>query len=254
MTTNEIYAVILSLLAAASAGIVGSFALMKKMTLAGDVISHIALPGLGLAFLFKINPIIGGAVTLILGTILIWNLEKETGLATETTIGVIFAASVALGALITPREDLIDALFGGFAPTSFLGFIMGLGIVALIIIFLFKFKNKLMISLFSPELAAATDINVDRVNLYYLLSFSLTIILGLQFLGALLVGALIIVPAAIGRQLARNFDMFLIVSSTASVLSVTLGILVSFYLSLSLGPTIISIAAILFALSLIRRR
>lgn len=254
MTTNEIYAVILSLLAAASAGIIGSFALMKKMTLAGDVISHIALPGLGLAFLFKINPIIGGAATLILGTIIIWNLEKETGLATETTIGVIFAASVAIGALITPKEDLIDALFGGFQPISYFGFLVGLGIVALIVIFLFKFKNKLMISLFSPELAAATGINIDRINLYYLLSFSLTVILGLQFLGALLVGALIIVPAAIGRQLARNFETFLIASSAASVLSVTLGIFASFYLSLSLGPTIICIAAILFALSLIRRR
>lgn len=254
MTTNEIYAVILSLLAAVSAGIIGSFALMKKMTLAGDVISHIALPGLGLAFLFKINPIIGGAATLILGTIIIWNLEKETGLATETTIGVIFAASVAIGALITPKEDLIDALFGGFQPISYFGFLVGLGIVALIVIFLFKFKNKLMISLFSPELAAATGINIDRINLYYLLSFSLTVILGLQFLGALLVGALIIVPAAIGRQLARNFETFLIASSVASVLSVTLGIFASVYLSISLGPTIICIAAILFALSLIRKR
>lgn len=255
MTTNEIYAVVISLLAAASAGIIGSFALMKKMTLAGDVISHIALPGLGLAFLFKINPIVGGAATLILGTIMIWSLEKETGLATETTIGVIFAASVALGALITPREDLIDALFGaGFEPTSFFGFLVGLAIVALIVIFLFKFKNKLMISLFSPELALAAGINVNRMNLFYLLSFSLTVILGLQFLGALLVGALIIVPAAIGRQLARSFETFLIASSAASVLSVTLGIFASSYLNISLGPTIICIAAILFALSLIRKR
>ena len=254
MATNEIYAIVLSLLAAASAGIIGSFALMKKMTLAGDVISHVALPGLGLAFLFKINPIVGGTATLILGTILIWSLEKETGLATETTIGVIFAASVALGALITPKEDLIDALFGGFAATSLTGFIAGLLVVALIIIFLFKFKNRLVISLFSPELAAGSGINVNQVNLFYLLSFSLTVILGLQFLGALLVGALIIVPAAIGRQLAHSFETFLIASAAAGVISVTLGILVSTYFNLSLGPTIICIASILFILSLIRKK
>ena len=126
MTTSDIYSIILALAAAISAGLIGSFALMKRMSLAGDVISHVALPGLGLAFLFKINPLIGGAATLLIGTLLIWHLGKKTALSTETTIGVIFAASVAIGALITPQEDLIEALFGGFQKPALLGFLIGL--------------------------------------------------------------------------------------------------------------------------------
>jgi ABC-type Mn2+/Zn2+ transport system permease subunit len=60
-SSGEIYAIILALLFAVAAGLVGSFALMKRMLLASDVISHVALPGIGLAFLFGFNPLLGGA-------------------------------------------------------------------------------------------------------------------------------------------------------------------------------------------------
>src|SRR5450756_2169271 len=112
MATSELYSIILALATALAAGIVGSFALMKRMSLAGDVVSHIALPGLGLALLFHINPLVGAAAALMLGTVLIWRLEKEATLTTDVAIGVIFTAALAIGTLVTPSEDLIEALFG----------------------------------------------------------------------------------------------------------------------------------------------
>ncbi len=251
---GEFYSIVLALATAIAAGLVGSFALMKRMSLAGDVISHVALPGLGIAYLIHANPLLGGAVTLFLGTLLIWQLQKSSSLSTETAIGVIFVASVAIGTLLTPQEDLIDALFGGFAPLDLNGFLLGLAGVVVIVSFILAFKDELILSLFSPDLAATSGVNVNRLNLYYLLVFSLTILLGLQFLGALLVGALVIVPAAIGRQLTHTLSAFLIASSIASVLSVTLGLIVSHYHGLALGPSIVSIAAIMFALSLFKKK
>ena len=114
MSAAENYSLILMLLTALAAGLVGSFALMKRMSLAGDVVSHIALPGLGLALLFHINPLIGAAAALFLGTILIWHLQEGGTLTTDVAIGVIFTAALAIGTLVTPSEDLIEALFGGF--------------------------------------------------------------------------------------------------------------------------------------------
>ncbi len=73
---HTIYAALLTLLFAAAAGLVGSFALMRRMLLAGDVISHLALPGLGLAFMFHFYPLAGGACSLLLGTLLIAQLQK----------------------------------------------------------------------------------------------------------------------------------------------------------------------------------
>ena len=63
MAAPEVYSITLALLTALAAGFIGSFALMKRMSLAGDVISHIALPGLGLALVFHINPLVGAAAT-----------------------------------------------------------------------------------------------------------------------------------------------------------------------------------------------
>ncbi len=264
MTLPALYSIILVLLTALAAGLVGSFALMKRMSLAGDVISHIALPGLGLALLFHFNPLVGAAATLFLGTLLIWRLQQVGTLTTDVAIGVIFTAALAIGTLVTPSEDLIEALFGGFQALTLLWFLLGVLAVLSIITFTYAFRHKLILALFSPELAAATGINVARLDLYYLLVFSLTVLLGLRFLGALLVGALIIIPAATGRQLTHTLTRFLFASSAASMLSVAFGFLITRYyphltlgsvtLNLSLGPAIISVATVLFLLSLLRKK
>jgi ABC-type Mn2+/Zn2+ transport system permease subunit len=264
MTAPASFSIILALLTAIAAGLVGSFALMKRMSLAGDVISHVALPGLGLALLLHFNPLLGAAATLFIGTLLIWRLQSGGTLTTDVAIGVIFTAALAVGTLLTPSEDLIEALFGGFQKLTLISFLLGVVAVIGVTTFLYVFRHKLVLSMFSPELAAATGVNVSRLNLYYLLVFSLTVLLGLRFLGALLVGALIIIPAATGRQLTHTLTRFLIASSVVSLVSVIIGFAINrFYsqlqigsvtLNLSLGPAIISVATLLFLLSFLKRK
>src|SRR5579872_5067127 len=96
------YSFILAILFALAAGLVGSFAFMKRMVLASDVISHLALPGLGVAFLLHVSPLAGGAASLFLGAFLIWWLQGRTGLSLDSMIGIVFACALALGAAITP--------------------------------------------------------------------------------------------------------------------------------------------------------
>jgi ABC-type Mn2+/Zn2+ transport system permease subunit len=264
MSVTEFYSIVLALLTSLAAGLVGSFALMKRMSLAGDVISHVALPGLGLALLFRVNPLIGAAGALLLGTLLIWQLQKAGTLSTEVAVGVIFTAALAIGTLVTPSEDLIEALFGGFQSLTLAGFLTGIVLVSVVLVFLLVFRHKLILSLFSPELAATTGVKVARLDLYFLLVFSTTVLLGLRILGALLVGALIIVPAAIGRQLTHSLKGFLSASALASILSVVTGLAINHYypylrvgpmtVNLALGPTIISVASVLFVLSFLRKK
>ncbi|HVC90890.1 MAG TPA: metal ABC transporter permease [Acidobacteriaceae bacterium] len=252
--SGTIYGVILALLFAVAAGLVGSFALMKRMILAADVISHVALPGLGLAFLLHFNPLLGGGITLFLGTLLIWQLQKKASLSTEVAIGVVFAGSVAIGAVLTPKEDFVEAFFGKFEQISGFTFWLGVFAIALIVYFVLRFKSALILNLFSPELAAATGIKLNRLNLLFLLVFSLTVLIGLRFMGALLAGALIIIPAATGRRLANSISRFLLASSLASLLAVGIGFLLNAYVlhNLSIAPTIVIVSALLFGLSLIR--
>lgn len=253
MATSEalsVYAILLGTLAAIAAGLTGSFALMKRVTLAGDVISHIALPGIGLAFLFGFNPLLGGATTLLLGTVVIAKLEETTGLTTDAMIGVVFAASLAAGALVTPDKDLIEALFGNLRPVTPVGLGLGLGATALVIGTLWWNRHRMILHLFSPELATTLGINGKRLNLMFMLLFGVTVLLGLQFLGALLASALIMIPPTIGRRLTHRLSHFMAISAAASVVSVLGGLAVAAWRNLPLGPTVVTFASVLFGVSL----
>lgn len=255
INSSELYSIILAIFAAAAAGLVGAFALIKKTVLAGDVISHLAIPGLGLALIIKINPLWGAALTLLLGTIIIWKLEKKASLSTEAAIGVIFSVSVASGALLlNSTEELIDALFGNIKNISITELIFGIMISLIVISVLWVMRHKLIISLFSADLAATTKINIGLINLLFLIAFALTILAGLKFLGALLAGALIIIPASAAKQLTHNLNKFLFISTILSIVSVIIGFVASSIYKLEFGPTVIVTASLLFALSLSKRK
>ncbi len=255
MHESYILLVLLALCFALAAGLIGCFALMKRMLLASDVISHLALPGLGVAYLLKLNPLYGGAVTLFLGTFLVWQLQKKTGLATDASIGVVFAAALAIGAAVTPQGDLIDALFGGLEAASWLGFALGVVASGVIVFAVFLLKDRLTLATFSPELAATSGIRVDRLDLVYLLVFSLTVLVGLRFMGALLSSSLIILPAAAARQFADSLTRFFVISAAISIVSILAGFFVNayvFHLS-TVAPATVMFAALVFAASLLAR-
>ncbi|MCL4406035.1 MAG: metal ABC transporter permease [Patescibacteria group bacterium] len=250
MTIETSY-LLLSVFIAAAAGLVGCFALMKKMTLASDAFSHIALPGLGIAILLKINPLIGGAAALMIGGLLVWLIENRTRISSEAVIGVIFSASLAVGSLITPREDLIEALFGGLQAINPLEFVIAALISLAIIAFILKNKERLVVSLISRDLAATSGISTERLNFYFLLFFSLTIILGLRYSGVLLMGSLIIVPAAAAKYLSRSLKGMLATSTVISVVSTISGLLLASKFNLTAGPIIVIIAAAAFFAGLV---
>src|SRR5574341_1618523 len=97
MTTDSIGALALPVGMAVAAGLVGCFAVMRRMTLASDAISHVALPGIGIALALQLNPVLGGFAALFLGTLLVWALEYKTQVPTEAVIGVVFSAALAVG-------------------------------------------------------------------------------------------------------------------------------------------------------------
>ncbi|MDP3947324.1 MAG: metal ABC transporter permease [bacterium] len=237
---------ILSALVALTAGLVGAFALMRRMTLAADPVSHIALPGIGIALLVGANPLLGGSIALVLGAFLIWILEERSRTNIDAVIGVVFAAALALGTIITPKEELIEALFGSLQelspPEFWTAIAVSIGIVAFIVFF----RHQMAVSLISRDLARASGVNTRLLNLVFLLVFVASIILGLRFIGALLMGSLIIIPAVSARKLAHGFVPFLCWSGGIAVFSMLFGTALAARFGWELGPSVIAAASAVF--------
>lgn len=236
---------------AVAAGLVGCFAVMRRLTLAADAISHVALPGIGLALLLRMQPMVGALAMLLIGTTLIWAVESYTGMPTETVVGVVFSVALAIGSMTTSGEQLIEALFGGAGNLTSSELAIGLVGAAAVIAFILKARNSLIVALVSPEIAVTSGINVARLNLVYLLMFALTVALGLRFLGVLLMGSLIIIPAATAKRLARDLSGMLVISVIVAVASTLLGTYAAGRFHGETGPFIITVAGGLFLLSLL---
>jgi len=243
---SEAFDIVLPLVMAAAAGLVGSIAVMRRMTLAPDAISHVALPGIGAALLLRINPVLGGVVALLLGTLLVWALEHKTRIPTEAIIGVVFSAALAVGSMLASGEELMEALFGAPRRAGRAEILAGLATAALVIGFILRARSRLVLTLVSPDLARTAGVAVGRLNLLFLLTFALTVALGLRYLGVLLMGSLIIIPAATAKHLARRLSTMQALSVLCAMGSTLIGSLAAPLLHRDAGPVIITAAAAIF--------
>lgn len=234
---------------AIAAGLVGCFAVMRRMALAGDAFSHVALPGIGVALALHIHPIFGAVAMLFFGALLVWALEDTSHVATETVIGVVFSGALAIGSMTTSGEDLIEALLGQSGALSITEMVFGLVAAVVVIAFVVGRKDALVVALVSPDIARTADVNVRRLNLLYLQLFALTVALGLRYLGVLLMGSLIIVPAATAKRLSRNLNQMLTWSAALAVTATVCGTSLGWWLHRETGPLIVTIAAAGFLLT-----
>jgi zinc transport system permease protein len=252
MGANAVESLLLSLAMAVAAGLVGCFAVMRRMALAADALSHVALPGIGIALALRVNPVFGAAAMLFFGALLVWALEGKSHLAAEAIIGVLFSVALAVGSMMASGEELIEALFGGMGALRWPELVFGVIASAAIVSFMVIQRNKLVVMLVSPEVARTAGIDVRRLNLLFLETFALTIALGMRYMGVLLMGALIIIPAVTAKRLARNLTAMLQAAVAISVFSTLVGTLAAGWLHRPTGPLIVVVAAVGFLLSFLR--
>lgn len=253
MSTTSIESVLLLLATSAAAGLVGSFVVMRRMVLAADALSHVALPGIGLALLLKIHPLAGALFALFLGTVFIWSIERRARLPTETVVGVVFSAALALGTLMTSGDELIHALLG--KPSQLRGWelLVALAAAAGVIAFLLGRRREILVSLVSREIATSMGIRVGMLDLQFMLAFALTIALGVRYLGVLLTGSLVIIPAATAKHLAGGLRAMFSITVALAIASTLVGTSIGIALGRETGPPIVLVAAGFFFAALIKK-
>jgi zinc transport system permease protein len=247
LTDTITFGLIVGVFVGSTAGYLGSIMVSKHMALVGDALSHVALPGLALGILFNFNPFIGAFTFLAATVIVTWYLQKSTTLSVEAIIGVLFVLALAIGILITPEVDLLEALFGDVSKITLTDTIITV-LVSIAVIFVTKaIYQKLAVSMISKELAIASRIKVERINLIYLFLVAIIVALGIKEVGTLLVGALVIVPAAAAKNISSTLTRYSLMSAIFGLASATSGVILSSYVNLPAGPLVVIVGAVIFA-------
>lgn len=247
------YILVSGALVAVASGLVGSFLILRRMALMSDALSHVALPGIALGVLFHFSPIWGGIAFLFFGVLLIWLIEHKTRLATESVTGVLFVTALAVGALLIPEQDLLEAFFGSVQSIS-AGQAIALGVVALaIIFFVLKYLKRLTLFAIAPELSVSVKTSTVATELILLSLIALTIALGISFVGVLLISALAIIPAATARNLANTFTGFVFLSGALAVVALVAGLFIGNGYGVNPGIATVLVSAVLFGFSLFKR-
>ena len=251
---NFLFSLISGIFIGGATGYLGSLMLTKRMALVGDALGHVALPGMGLALLLGLDVSFGAFVFLLLGIFLIWLFEIRTSMPTEALVGVVFVASLAIGFLIVPEPELLEALFGDISEISFIMALASAIFSILIFLAINRIYPNMILANISDDLARSEGIKTKKQNFIYLLSIAAMVALGVKVVGSLLVGALVIIPAATARNLSKNLKQYYLGSIIFGVLSCFFGILLFKFIGFSAGPLIILTSTFFFLISLILKR
>jgi zinc transport system permease protein len=245
------------LLVAAICPMIGLFLVLRRLSLIGDGLGHIAFSGVAAGFLLQIYPVITALVFTVLGAAGIEWLRSRQRAYGDLILAIFFYSGIAGGVVLSKLGDSLSTaqLFGYlFGSISTIGesdvwFILGLGIVVAAIIILF-YKELFALS-FDEATARVSGIRVGTLNMLVAVTTAVTVSLGMRVVGLLMVAALMVIPVATALQLGRGFRATLAFSVAFSMVSLTTGLAASYYLDLPPGGTIVLAAVGLFLATLV---
>jgi ABC-type Mn2+/Zn2+ transport system permease subunit len=234
--------------------VVGVFVTLRSMAFFSDAISHAALAGIALGVLLGIAPIPAAVIFCVAVAIGITFLTFRSDLTSDTVIGVFFSGSMALGVLIIGLQkgyqtDLLSYLFGDILAVSNADVVLSIGL-AVVVVGLIFWRSTLLIKVaFNRDLAQVEGARVVLWDYLFMVLLALTVAVSLKIVGIVLVSALIIVPAATARNVARNFRSLMGVAVVVGLVSALAGLVGSYYLNTASGPTIVVVMILLFIVS-----
>jgi len=235
-------------------GPLGAFVVWRRMAYFGDEVAHAAILGVALALAFSLSVFIG-TVTVALAVGLIAATLATRRRAMDTTLGVLAHSALALGRVGISfvrgvRIDLNALRFGDILTVTGGDLALIWAGSAVVLALLAWRWSALLSATLNPELAASTGIDPRREQLVLTLAVALVVALSLKVVGALLIGALLIIPAAAARGFARTPETMAALAVVIGALSAVGGVAASAIVDTPAGPSFVVAAALVFVLSL----
>ncbi len=244
------YAVIAGVLIALCAALLGVSLVLKRYSMIGDGLSHVAFGAIAVAAVFGAAPMAVALPITIVAAILLLALSSSTKIKGDAAIAMISVGTLALGYLLlnvfsassNVSGDVCTTLFGSTSilTLSKTDVILCLALTAIVILVFVLFYNRIFAVTFDESFASATGTNTKAYNTLIAVVTAVVIVLAMNLVGALLISALIIFPALSAMRLFKSFRSVIISSAIISVACALIGIFIAILYGTPVGSTIVA--------------
>ncbi len=238
-----------------SCSLLGLFLVLKRFSLFGDAISHVAFGGLTLGLFLKSNPIWISFIVSIIGGLAMVKLNSSKRVYSDSSVAVLLSFGLAIGLVLVGLSggfsiDITSYLFGSIFLVSYdeTLIIVFLGIV--IVSFVIVFYKSLIYLVFNEDQAKISGLNVTLLNYLFIILATISIVISIRLIGVLMVSSLLIIPNVAALLLGCGFKRTLLLSACFSLISVILGTLLSYEINVTpSGMIVLMSTGIFFSLS-----
>jgi zinc transport system permease protein len=229
----------------------GIFLVLRRFSLIGDGLAHVTFGGIAIGLFLRVYPIYVAVPVVMLGSLGILKLTEKARLYGDAAIGIVSSLGIAGGILLASiaggfNIDLFSYLFGSILAISNAEVITSIVLSVILIVIILFFYQELLSVTFDEESAMASGVKTKRINTILVLMTALTVVLAMKVVGIMLISALLILPSVTALQMAKGFKVTMVIAAMTGVLSVILGIFISFMADLPAGATIVILNFIFF--------
>ena len=232
----------------------GLFLVLRKMSLIGDGLSHVSFGAIALGVFFGIYPYYLAIPLVMIASLLILKICEKAKIYGDAAIGIVSAIGIASGVILASvskgfNVDLFSYLFGNILAINNTELILLVILSLAVLTTIYFYYWDLFSATFDEEYAKTTGIKINFINSLLTILTALTVVLSIKVVGIMLVSALLILPSVTALQIAKGFKTAIFIGAIVSVISVILGITLSFFLDLPTGATIVMINVLFFGLA-----
>ncbi|MDE2868194.1 MAG: metal ABC transporter permease [Chloroflexota bacterium] len=236
------------------APVLGTFVVLRRLSLIADTLAHVALMGVAIGLASRFLPTLVALLAATVGAIVVEQLRARGRLPGDVALAVVLYGSLAVAVVVIGAAggfnvDLFSFLFGSILSVAPLDLWLLAALAVVVLLFVGVFFVDLAQMAFDDNLARVSGVRTDWLNLVLAVLTGATITLSMRVVGVLLIGAMLVIPVLVGLRLARGLRAAMATAVLAGVLSAVAGLTFAFYGDLSAGGSIVLTALLLLVLA-----
>ena len=246
-------AIIVGVLVALCAALLGVTLVLKRYSMIGDGLSHVGFGALCVALAMNVAPLAVSVPVVIISAFLLLRVSDTGKIKGDAAIALISSTSLAVGILVTSmttglNSDVNGYMFGSILAMSSTDVIISIVLSAAVLVLYFVFYNKIFAVTFDESFAAATGTRTGMYNTLIALLTAITVVIGMRIMGAMLISSLVIFPALTAMRVCNTFRKVVVTSAVISGVCFFAGLFISFVFSMPAGASVVAVNAVMFAI------